>query len=143
MFHPGKIGKEGKKLFCHVECCFCFSQVHLGTLATGCQSPAALQQLMDSGFLALLAAALCEFCNAEMLKHSDSLSHPEVFTDAAKSRQLSQSEDVSTGTGSSSQNHVTEPAANQNATSNPSITTGELDKKAKDQGSFSGLSMIF
>ena len=74
---------------------------------------------MDSGFLTLLSTALCEFCNAEMLKYSDSLSHPEVFTDAAKSRQLNQNE---AATGS---NPMTDAADTQNS-SNPSINIGNI-----------------
>ncbi len=104
-------------------------QVHLGTLATGCQSPAALQQLMDSGFLTLLATALCEFCNAEMLKHSDSLSHPEVFTDAAKSRQLNQGEadqpaTSSAAAGTAAQSHVADAASSSRSASNPPLSSG-------------------
>ena len=99
-----------------------FSQVHLGTLATGCQSPAALQQLMDSGFLTILSTALCEFCNTEMLKHSDSLSHPEVFTDAARSRQLNQNEATTSASSNGSSNAT--DAASPPINGNSSVNTG-------------------
>ena len=61
--------------------------LHLSTLAVACQSPDALNQLLGSGFVAVLCQGLFEFCTREMLRCSDSVgAYPEGFTDTSKSR---------------------------------------------------------
>ena len=60
-------------------------EAHLSTLAVACQSPEALRLLLDSGFVGVLCQGIYEFCTREMLRYSDTIVHPEVFTDAVKS----------------------------------------------------------
>ncbi len=59
-------------------------ETHLSTLAVVCQSAESLRQLLLSGFPAVLCQGLYEFCTHEAQRYSDSLSHLEVFPDAAK-----------------------------------------------------------
>ena len=64
---------------------------HLTTLAIACQSQAAMNQLLDCGFPAVLAQGLFEFCSREILRYSDSMNQAEAFPDLSKSSSSSSS----------------------------------------------------
>ncbi|XP_071961824.1 dual E2 ubiquitin-conjugating enzyme/E3 ubiquitin-protein ligase BIRC6-like isoform X2 [Antedon mediterranea] len=49
---------------------------HLTTLSIACRSPSASQQLITSGFLAILTQALVEFCEYEILRSQSDSSSP-------------------------------------------------------------------
>ena len=66
-------------------------EAHLMTLAMACQSPDSLRRLLDSGFVAVLCQGLFEFCTREILMFSDTLTHPDAYTDASKSGSASAS----------------------------------------------------
>lgn len=57
----------------------------LSTLALTCQSAVAIKQLLDSGFPAVLAQGLFEFCNKVIFQFTENYSPPEGMTDAHKS----------------------------------------------------------
>ncbi|XP_022332916.2 dual E2 ubiquitin-conjugating enzyme/E3 ubiquitin-protein ligase BIRC6-like isoform X4 [Crassostrea virginica] len=57
----------------------------LSTLALTCQSTVAIKQLLDSGFPAVLAQGLFEFCNKVIFQFTENYSPPEGMTDAHKS----------------------------------------------------------
>ncbi|KAL4237916.1 Baculoviral IAP repeat-containing protein 6 [Mactra antiquata] len=57
---------------------------HLFTLAHSCQSPLATRQLLESGFPAVLAQGLFEFCNRVISNFADSWSQPEGISDSCK-----------------------------------------------------------
>jgi len=63
----------------------CLDENHLQTLALACQSPLANKQLLESGFPAVLAQGLFEFCNRVISNFADSWSQPEGITDTCKS----------------------------------------------------------
>ncbi|XP_013417535.1 baculoviral IAP repeat-containing protein 6 [Lingula anatina] len=63
-------------------------EVHLATLGVACQSESAVRQLLESGFPAMLAQAMYEFCNKELGRYSDSLSFSEKTTDSVKTNNL-------------------------------------------------------
>lgn len=58
----------------------------LSTLALTCQSAVAIKQLLDSGFPAVLAQGLFEFCNKVIFQFTENYTPPEGMTDAHKSR---------------------------------------------------------
>lgn len=68
-------------------------EAHLSTLALACKSPVAIKQLLDSGFPAVLAQGLFEFCSGVISKFSDHYLQPEVMTDTSKTM----SDEVNTG----------------------------------------------
>ena len=63
----------------------CLDESHLSTLAFVCKSPIAIKQLLESGFPAVLAQGLFEFCNRVISTFADSWSQPEGMTDSCKS----------------------------------------------------------
>lgn len=61
-------------------------ECHLRTLATACKSPTAIKQLLDTGFPAVLAQGVFEFCSREMYQfNTEHLSPTEGMTDQSKS----------------------------------------------------------
>ncbi|XP_064603703.1 baculoviral IAP repeat-containing protein 6-like isoform X3 [Liolophura sinensis] len=61
-------------------------ECHLRTLATACKSPTAIKQLLDTGFPAVLAQGVFEFCSREMHQfNTEHLSPTEGMTDQSKS----------------------------------------------------------
>ncbi|XP_077994932.1 dual E2 ubiquitin-conjugating enzyme/E3 ubiquitin-protein ligase BIRC6-like isoform X2 [Glandiceps talaboti] len=58
-------------------------EAHLQTLAVACQSPTAIKQLLKSGFPAVLAQALLEFCTREIARNIEGVSG-DVVTDSTK-----------------------------------------------------------
>ena len=70
-------------------------EAHLSTLGVACQSPAALKQLLDSGFLEVLCQGLYEFCSRELLRLGTSsfISEARPMTDAGKSSNINQCSD--------------------------------------------------
>lgn len=58
---------------------------HLATLAIACKSTLVVKQLLDSGFPAVLAQGLLEFCNKVIVKLPESYIHSESVTDNGKS----------------------------------------------------------
>lgn len=63
----------------------CLDECHLFTLALACQSSLATKQLLESGFPAVLAQGLFEFCNRVISNFADSWSQPEGISDSCKS----------------------------------------------------------
>ena len=63
----------------------CIDEAHLSTLALTCKSELATKQLLESGFPAVLAQGLFEFCNRVISLFADSWSQPEGITDSCKS----------------------------------------------------------
>lgn len=63
----------------------CLDESHLSTLAYVCKSPMAVKQLLESGFPAVLAQGLFEFCNQVISTFADSWSQPEGISDSCKS----------------------------------------------------------
>ncbi|XP_052766452.1 baculoviral IAP repeat-containing protein 6-like isoform X2 [Mya arenaria] len=63
----------------------CLDEAHLRTLALACQSSLATKQLLESGFPAVLAQGLFEFCNRVISNFADSWSQPEGISDTCKS----------------------------------------------------------
>ncbi|XP_053375851.1 baculoviral IAP repeat-containing protein 6-like isoform X2 [Mercenaria mercenaria] len=63
----------------------CLDENHLFTLALACQSSLATKQLLESGFPAVLAQGLFEFCNRVISNFADSWSQPEGISDSCKS----------------------------------------------------------
>ena len=63
----------------------CLDESHLSTLAYVCKSSIAIKQLLESGFPAVLAQGLFEFCNRVISTFADSWSQPEGMTDSCKS----------------------------------------------------------
>ena len=83
----------------------CLDESHLSTLAYVCKSPIAVKQLLESGFPAVLAQGLFEFCNRVISMFADSWSQPEGITDSCKSMSGSSVPRESDST-SSTQNHT-------------------------------------
>ena len=81
----------------------CLDESHLSTLAYVCKSPIAVKQLLESGFPAVLAQGLFEFCNRVISMFADSWSQPEGITDSCKSMSGSS---VPRESDSSTQNHT-------------------------------------
>ena len=81
----------------------CIDESHLSTLAYVCKSPIAVKQLLESGFPAVLAQGLFEFCNRVISMFADSWSQPEGITDSCKSMSGSS---VPRESDSSTQNHT-------------------------------------
>ncbi|XP_076097651.1 dual E2 ubiquitin-conjugating enzyme/E3 ubiquitin-protein ligase BIRC6-like isoform X3 [Mytilus galloprovincialis] len=68
------------KEFRHIS----LEETHLTTLANTCKSPVAIRQLLDSGFPAVLAQGLFEFCNKMISRFSDNCVSMEGLTDTSK-----------------------------------------------------------
>ena len=68
------------KEFRHIS----LEETHLTTLANSCKSPVAIRQLLDSGFPAVLAQGLFEFCNKMISRFSDGCVNMEGLTDTSK-----------------------------------------------------------
>ena len=81
----------------------CLDESHLSTLAYVCKSPIAVKQLLESGFPAVLAQGLFEFCNQVISMFADSWSQPEGITDSCKSMSGSS---VPRESDSATQNHT-------------------------------------
>lgn len=62
----------------------CLEETHLATLANSCKSPVAIRQLLDSGFPAVLAQGLFEFCNKMISRFTDGCVSMEGLTDISK-----------------------------------------------------------
>lgn len=76
----------------------CLDERHLFTLALACQSPLATRQLLESGFPAVLAQGLFEFCNRVISNFADSWSQPEGISDSCKSMNGTSGDSASTTT---------------------------------------------
>lgn len=59
-------------------------EAHLSTLSLACKSPVAIKQLLDSGFPAVLAQGLFEFCSKVMSHLTDGFVNLEGLTDTSK-----------------------------------------------------------
>lgn len=100
----------------------CLGEPRLLTLGMACQSPQALQMLLNSGLPMILCQGLFEFCTREMIRHNATVgSSMEGMTDACKSAGVCSDKDSALDIGSSMEQSPSEPMVDSQSSTNGKI----------------------
>ena len=92
-------------------------EAHLSTLSVTCQSETSTDRILGSGFPAILAQALAEFCTQEIIRNQNSGQLPSPgLTDASKIKAARSPRSPRVGArGSSSESNISEPVVSLTA----------------------------